>query len=228
MRVVGTPTVGFPATPADVALHLPLLALPSAAASATLPMLYDAFQQESSVGGALLALLLAKRATLYATALAAVYVCARRSEAAPGGLGARLEQVTTEAVYPAELASSQVAEMKTITSTLDESAESTQAAALPVLFGLLLVSAYAFNVLLAGAPSEPSDGTDALQMQQWLGAAASVLQPLSTASVCGFLTNAEVQASARALVGPPSDADADAEAANADVDAGGRRQASPV
>jgi hypothetical protein len=197
--------VAWPTSTADAATQLALLTAPSMAAAAALPSLYDAYtHQGSGPGGALLLLLLAKRLTLYSVATSTVYVAARRSADASPGLGARLECVTADGLYPFEMSSAQATELKTITADLDESSEALQAAALPVLFGGLLVGAYAFNTILAGGIGgigvevPPVAGDAPWAVVEGLRDAVKSVQPFSTGSVCFFALNAELQAMARA------------------------------
>jgi len=196
----------WPSTPAQaLTQHLPLLALPSAAAAVALPDLYDAFRAAAPAEnlGPLLALLLAKRATLYACALSTVYVAAMRSGDASPGLGERLEAITAEAVSPATLPEGQSAEVRAVAESLDATPQAAQAAALPLVFGALLASAYASTILLGGPPSAEEQqlllATPADEALALARSAADEIQPLSTASVCAFAVNAELQAGARAL-----------------------------
>ena len=198
----------WPTTPLDTLSHLPLLALPSAISFAALPLLYSSYQAAAPADNLvpLLSLLLAKRLTLYACALSAVYVAAMRSSDAPPGLGQRLEVITADAVRPLSLPEEQTAEVKAVTTQLDQTPESAQAAGLPILFGVLLFGAYVTNVLLA-TPPPPEEMIEPAFIDELLeslrGGITSVFQPLSTASVCLFAVNAESQAMAMAASGGP-------------------------
>ena len=84
---------------------------------------------------------------------------------------------------------------------LDAAPQAAQAASLPLIFGALLAGAYAVNVLGAGT-QPPPEQSQAMLTDEVIAAARSAVtavQPLSTASVCLFAVNAEMQASARAL-----------------------------
>ena len=144
----------------------------------------------------LLSFLLCKRAILYAGAIGAAYVAAMRSSDAAGGLGERLEQITIEGVLPASLPQQTSVEMREVARALDSTSGATQAAALPLLLGVLLLSAYAVTALVGAPPTatdEASAAADALR------ALSCTVQPLSNSAVCAFCCNAELQATARAL-----------------------------
>ena len=205
----GPPTLApapapWPRTPLECATQLPLLALPSVAATGTLPGLYQAYQSADPAGNLtpLLLLLLSKRVVLYACALTTVYVAGMRSGNSAPGLGERLERVTAEAVRPAALPESQRQEVKAVTRQLDATPQAAQAAGLPLIFGVLLLSAYAASVLAPPPEQTPS----LIDPAELLRAAFSTVQPLSTASVVLFAVNSETQACARALVGEADDA----------------------
>lgn len=195
--------VPWPATPLQAAQHIPLLAAPSVASYATLPLLYETYQAAAPPDklGPFLALLLTKRLTLYACALATVYVAAMRSGDAAAGLGQRLELVTAEAVYPATIPEDQTAEVRAVAKQLDETPAAAQAAGLPLLFAALLASAYVSSVLLQPGTAPPTETAPPPAVAELLRASFSALQPFSTASTCFFAVNAEVQAGARALAG---------------------------
>lgn len=197
----------FPATPLQAVTTLPLLAVPSLIASAELPELYSNYKASGDSLALFAALLLAKRLTIYACAVSTVYVASRRSVDAPAGLGARLEQLTSEALYPFRYPEAEQQELKKVVQALDDTSEATQAATLPLLFGLLLVGAYAANVLLGSTPPPPSEA-DVVLAPELVGALKSVAksvanfaQPLSTASVVLFAFNAELQAFVSATLG---------------------------
>ena len=139
----------WPSTPLQAVQHLPLLAAPSAASYAALPILYDTWQAAAPADklGPFLALLLTKRLTLYACALVTVYVAAMRSGDAAAGLGERLERITAEAVFPATLPEGQTEEIRVVAKQLDETPAAAQAAGLPLLFAALLASAYVRSYL---------------------------------------------------------------------------------
>jgi hypothetical protein len=139
----------WPSTPLQAVQHLPLLAAPSAASYAALPILYETWQAAAPADklGPFLALLLTKRLTLYACALATVYVAAMRSGDAAAGLGERLERITAEAVFPATLPEGQTEEIRVVAKQLDETPAAAQAAGLPLLFAALLASAYVSSYL---------------------------------------------------------------------------------
>ena len=139
----------WPSTPLQAVQHLPLLAAPSAASYAALPILYDTWQAAAPADklGPFLALLLTKRLTLYACALATVYVAAMRSGDAAAGLGERLERITAEAVFPATLPEGQAEEIRVVAKQLDQTPAAAQAAGLPLLFAALLASAYVSSYL---------------------------------------------------------------------------------
>ena len=139
----------WPSTPLQAVQHLPLLAAPSAASYAALPILYDTWQAAAPADklGPFLVLLLTKRLTLYACALATVYVAAMRSGDAAAGLGERLERITAEAVFPATLPEGQAEEIRVVAKQLDETPAAAQAAGLPLLFAALLASAYVSSYL---------------------------------------------------------------------------------
>lgn len=193
----------WPLSPLQAASHLPLLALPSAASYATLPLLYEQYRVALPADklGPLLGLLLAKRLTLYGCAIATVFVAAMRSSDAAPGLGERLESITAEAVLPATMPESQTAEVSAVARQLDSSSQATQAAALPLVFSLSLASAYAFQVLLSSTPPPEPTPTAVDDVAAVVRAAFTTVQPLSTASVCLFAVNAEAQATARAFSG---------------------------
>jgi hypothetical protein len=110
----------------------------------------------------LLSFLLCKRAILYAGAIGAAYVAAMRSSDAAGGLGKRLEQITTEGVLPASLPQQTSVEMREVARALDSTSGATQAAALPLLLGVLLLSAYAVTAFV-GAPPPATDEASAVE-----------------------------------------------------------------
>jgi len=195
-------TARFPATPLQAVTTLPLLAVPSLIASAELPELYGNYKASGDSLALFFALLLAKRLTLYACALSTVYVASRRSVDAPAGLGERLEQLTSEALYPFRYPEAEQQELKKVVQTLNDTSEATQAATLPLLFGLLLVGAYAANVLLS-TPPPPSEADVVLasELVEVLKSVANFAQPLSTASVVLFAFNAELQAFVSAALG---------------------------
>ena len=201
----------WPLSPLQTAAHLPLLALPSAASCTILPHLYESYQPAAPADnlGPLLLLLLAKRVTLYACAITTVYVAAMRSSDAPSGLGERLEQITAEAVRPGKMPAGQAAEVRAVTKQLDETPQAAQAAGLPLLFGALLASSYAFNVLLNQAPPPDQAQLPTAEMGALFRGIFEKFQPLSTASVCLFAVNAEVQATVRALTGGRESTDDD-------------------
>ena len=194
--------VAWPSTPLTALTHLPLLALPSAASYATLPILYDTYKAAAPADNLVpfLGLLLAKRITLYACALATVFVAAQRSGDAPAGLGERFERITAEAISPLTMPEEQTAEVRAVAQTLDATPQAAQAAGLPVVFGALLFGAYVFNLLVASTPPPPPDpeATDAIL--ESLRSAFATIQPLSTASVCVFACNVEAQAFAAGLI----------------------------
>lgn len=194
----------FPVGATQVAQHLPLLAAPSVVSLVSLPILYEGYQaaQPPEKLAALLAVLLAKRATLYACATSTLFVAAMRSGDAQAGLGQRVTAITAEAVRPATLPELQTAELQEVATALDSTPASVQAAGLPLIFGALLIVSFAVTGLLSPAapptaepPPLPAEVLDALR------GALSTFQSLSTASVCLFAVNAEAQASARALAG---------------------------
>ena len=195
----------WPRTPSQAVAHLPLLCSPSIAAStAVLPALYDQYTSAVAAAStssdsltALLCVLLAKRVTLYMTAALTVFVAALRSADAPSGLGERLEQVTEEAVAPLSLPASQSEEVRAVARSLDDTSAASQAAALPVVFGLLLAGAYATTNFLGAVPDDLPRTDTVLDAT----AAFRAIQPFSTATVCFFCLNIEAQASGRALFG---------------------------
>ena len=198
--------VSFPATPLQALSTLPLLAAPSLISSQALPELYSNYKASGDSLSLFVALLLAKRLTLYACAATSVYVAARRSTNVPPGLGARVEQLTAEAMFPFKYPEAEQEEFKAVVKRLDTTSDATQAASLPLLFGALLVSAYAFNVLI-GTDQPPPATDDAYELAALVEAmrgTATAFQPLSTASVCLFALNAELQAFVSALL--PSEA----------------------
>ena len=101
--------------------------------------------------------------------------------------------MTADALRPAKLPEGQAAEVAAVTKRLDAAPQSAQAAALPLVFLGLLVSAYAGSVLLGAPPpaAEPPPVD--------VAAIARAVLPLSTASTCAFAVNAEAQACAAAL-----------------------------
>ena len=138
--------------------------------------------------------------------LPSAYVAARRSTNVPPGLGARVEQLTAEAMFPFKYPEAEQEEFKAVVKRLDTTSDATQAASLPLLFGALLVGAYAFNVLI-GTDQPPPATDDAYELAALVEAmrgTATAFQPLSTASVCLFALNAELQAFVSALL--PSEA----------------------
>ena len=190
---LGAMRVAWPGTPFQAVQHLPLLAAPSLASYAALPVLYATWQAAAPNTqdklGTFVALLLTKRLTLYACALATVYVTAMRSGDAAVGLGERLELITAEAVFPATLPEGQTAEIRVVTRQLDETPAAAQAAGLPLLFAALLASAYVSTLLLqpgAAPPTETIDTSLADGALELLRVAFATVQPLSTASVCLF------------------------------------------
>ena len=131
------------------------------------------------------------------TAALTVFVAALRSADAPSGLGERLEQVTEEAVAPLSLPASQSEEVRAVARSLDDTSAASQAAALPVVFGLLLAGAYATTTFLGAVPDDLPRTDTVLDAT----AAFRAIQPFSTATVCFFCLNIEAQASGRALFG---------------------------
>ena len=194
--------LSWPSVPSAAAAHLPVLALPSVAGAMVLPTLAAAALAANGSDDLrpLLSFLLCKRAILYAGAIGAAYVAAMRSSDAAGGLGERLEQITIEGVLPASLPQQTSVEMREVARALDATSGATQAAALPLLLGVLLLSAYAVTAFVGASPpatDEASATTDALRA---LGdAVRGTAQPLMNAAVCAFCCNAELQATARAL-----------------------------
>ena len=194
VRATPTKLMRWPSTSSQALTQLPILAAPSVVAASTLPALYENYRAAPPNDnlGLFLVLLLAKRLTLYSCAATTVRVAALRSSDSPPGLGQRLEQLTDEALHPFEYPEEEKSELKVVVQTLDGTSDATQAATLPLLFGLLLVSAYAFNVLI-GAPPPPSADADSAELANALRSAfINYAQPLSTASVCLFALNAEV------------------------------------
>ena len=191
------------------ATHLAALSAPSAIAATALPVLYSDYRAAppDEQVFVFLGLLLVKRMTLYASAAGTVYVAAKRSSSSEAGLGARLEQLTAEAMYPMEAPSSSGdADFAAVVETLDSTSDAAQAATLPLVFGALLVSAYAFNVLV-GSPEAASELTQTSAGSEWLSTTVrEYVQPLSTASVCFFALNAEAQAAVSAFTGTKSTA----------------------
>ena len=190
--------LSWPSVPSAAAAHLPVLALPSVAGAMVLPTLAAAALAANGSDDLrpLLSFLLCKRAILYAGAIGAAYVAAMRSSDAAGGLGERLEQITIEGVLPASLPQQTSVEMREVARALDSTSGATQAAALPLLLGVLLLSAYAVTALVGAPPTatdEASAAADALR------ALSCTVQPLSNSAVCAFCCNAELQATARAL-----------------------------
>lgn len=215
----------WPTSAVDAALHLPLLALPSVAGAAGLPVLAESVRVAPPTDlSALLALLLGKRATLYACALACVGVAAKRSSASAQGLGERFEQITNEAIAPLSLPKASATEVRAVARTLDSSSQSTQAAALPVVFGFLLFLGFAVTSLSAPLTAEvaaPTSGAPWDELARVSARAVSeIVQPLSNAAVCAFCVNAEVQASARAIAGGAAMGKADAMPSSGDYEDG--------
>ena len=207
----------FPATPLQAASTLPLLAAPSLISSAVLPELYQNYKAAGESLGPFFILLLAKRLTLYAAATTSVYVAARRAGTASPGLGARLEQLTAEGLYPFQYPEAEQQELKAVVERLDTTSDATQAATLPLLFGTLLVGAYVFNVVIgAPPPPDPDDAIELFAFAEVLRGAVGTFLPLSTASVCVFALNAELQAFVSALLPPPA-ADSTSVATNGTV-----------
>ena len=195
----------WPQTRVQALSHLPLLCSPSVTASSVLlPALYEPFSNPGSASSpenlsALLLLLLAKRVVLYATATTTVYVAARRSIDVERGLGERLEAITAAAVEPLVLPQAQAAEVREVARSLDSTSAASQAAAIPVLFALLLASAYAINVLLL--PGIEVATAEAPVRDLDMAVVFRAFQPISAATVCFFSANIEAQAAGRALVG---------------------------
>ena len=192
----------WPSVPSAAAAHLPVLALPSVAGAMVLPTLAAAALAANGSDDLrpLLSFLLCKRAILYAGAIGAAYVAAMRSSDAAGGLGERLEQITIEGVLPASLPQQTSVEMREVARALDSTSGATQAAALPLLLGVLLLSAYAVTAFVGASPPATDEASAAADALRALGDAVhGTAQPLSNAAVCAFCCNAELQATARAL-----------------------------
>ena len=185
------PPLAFPSS-------LPLLAAPSLVASVGLPELYSQYKASGDGLGFFVLLLLAKRCSLYAAAASTVYVAARRSGDAPPGLGARLEKLTKESTYPFKYPGIEQEEFKVVVKEMDSTSDAAQAATLPLVFGALLVGAYALNLLSDLPPPQPTESN--MEMAIAMQSAFAAFQPLSTASVCLFALNAELQAFVAAVL----------------------------
>lgn len=144
---LSVPTTHWPRTPADGATQAALLLLP-AAGSAALPPLLAAV---TAAAGApdeplrLFALLLGKRAYLYALALSAVTLAALRSSDSPPSLGGRLRETTAEALAPLPWAQEALASDEYLAAerSLDAASPTLQVALLPLLLSATLLGSFA-------------------------------------------------------------------------------------
>lgn len=194
----------FPSTRVDALAHTGLLCAAPTAVPLLIQPLYESYQASTAAGQEsvplLLGFLLAKRLGLYSLAITTVGLAALRSGDADPALGARLKSVTAEMIGPLPAADSMLAESEEIATALDRTSSSQQAAALPLLLGLVLAGSTA--ALMPAAP--PSDDGP-LQLSALLSAlrpAFATLSALSTAGVSTLFCGAELQAILSAALVP--------------------------
>ncbi len=160
----------------------------------------------------LLALLLAKRLSLYAAATSAVALSALRSTYSPSGLGARLKLVTTDALgsqaaalFDESLfdAPGEANVTASLATSLDSTSGAQQALALPVLLSALLASSVLAPALLSSV--SPPDALEGAAAKAALAASLATivhvggaLSALSTLGVCCTFAATECRSIARA------------------------------